>query len=223
MKLSFWPSKNIRTVHCRRGKRVFREREVPAGTNQLEYPALSLAVIELIENGCIVGYVETHSNPNKNLQLIPTEEFIDEALQAYEDAYGEDVEWSEEEDDDDVLEVGTESGGLGATLSGAVSVSVSSVDEGDARQRGSDERGSESGTDGVHSDPAESKPVHDRREEGIGSVPSSDEDPRRDGLLVNEVRSTPGDESASSGDVQRREERGDKKSGDGGSVYPWKQ
>lgn len=232
MQLRMWPSQKTRIVQCRRGSKVFRVQEVEPNTNQVEYAALTLAVIELLEDGKVVGTVETHSNANQPRQIEPTKEKVDEAFKAEQkskqlteddkrpsddkrEESSDDSKFSRAEqaiksyqasrdklmkekvdeqfearkqpeaadgarapkkDDDNVLKVGAASGDPGRTFSGAVSVQVSPMDKGDARLRRGYKRGNESGSDGVYSDAPDPKPIYNRREEGVGSVPPSDKD-----------------------------------------------
>lgn len=244
MKLRMWPSSKVRTVQCRRGTKVYRQREVPPNTNEIEYPALALAIIELLEDGKVVGTVETHANEKQNRQIEPTKEKVDSTFKAEQKSLsesknpeinkGDDSKINQEDqspkkdplktwkwsalkvpkkdqpvksdskekadaqpqtekqpsaedgsrltkkDDDNVLKVGTTSGRDGRTFSGEVQVQVSSVDNGDARLGRTDEHRPEGSPDGIHSEPTESKPIHDRREEGVSPVSPTNKDTGRD-------------------------------------------
>lgn len=222
MKLNFWMSNKPRRIHCRRGDRVFRERDVPANTNQFDYPALSLSVIEMLStDGELLGSVEIVHNVNQPHTITPLQGKGDEQLdnRQPEKAGGK---RPTPKNDDNVQPVGGKGGPDGRTVPRPVRVQVPPVDAGDARQRSTDERGPKSGPDGVHSDAPEQKPVHDRRETRVSAISTTDKDAGRDGLLSDSVRPVVGKQPASAENVQRREERGDKTGGDSGPVHPGK-
>lgn len=174
MRLSFWMSPNPRQVRCRRGKHTYRLQDIPPNTNQTEYPALAVSVVELLEDGKVVGTCDINNNYRQPRTVIPTKDHLDAELNRHTPETS--VDRSAPADNDDVQPVGDAGSSDGPTVSGSDELPVSPVDAGDARLGLTGERGPEGGTDGVHSDPVESDTVHDRRETGVSSVPSSDED-----------------------------------------------
>lgn len=215
MKLLFWPSRKERLVRCRRGKNTYRPQTVPARTNVIQYNALPNSVVELVDQGKVIGTFDIQFN-------VPPKGMFTDVRPKTEDG-GDFSQWSQTEDDDAVQPVVGELHNNGETVPRTDVVQVSSVDQGDARQQQSQERGPEGSTDGVHGHDDEPSVLHDRPTEGERTVSVTVENSGRDGLLSDEVRSSVGDESASGEPVLGREEHGDEAGGDSDPVYSWKQ
>lgn len=186
MRLTFNPSPNPRTIQSRRGSNVYREAQISANSGCCEYNPLTNSEVELLEDGKVVGTLSIGTSiPSKaHVQAPATDGRSPEPRTKKKVTHNVQPVVEPERDS-------------GQTLSGADVVQVPSVDEGNARLGGVEERRPEVSTDGVHSDDVESVVVHDRPSEGVSAVSVAVEDTGRDGLLVDEVRSSIGDESVS--------------------------
>lgn len=165
MQLHFWPSNKERIVRSRRGNNLYRERPVPARCGVIEYPPLAQSVIELVEDGKIVGvYTSPNNHPRKAIM-----KDVRSQNQNGSD-FGDGLKT---ENNDAVQSVVEELHPNGETIPGTDELSVPSLDEGNARLEQSEERGPESGPDGLHSNDDEPSVLHDRPIEGVGTVSTS--------------------------------------------------
>lgn len=201
------------SVHSRRGENTYRRDFIPAETTEYDYNALPNCVVELTCDSILMVKITIGTNTGAQFNV---EKFATIDGRKIEPRLAK-------TDIDDVQSVGGELRGNGEALSGADVIPSPSVDEGNARLTGGEERRSEGSPDGLHRDNDESSILHDRPVEGIGSVPAPVQDAGRDGLLSNEVRPSVGNVPVSGQPVLGREEHGDKTSGSGDSVYSWKQ
>lgn len=182
MKVYFWRSNKERVLRCRRGKNYYRPLEIPANTDVCIYEPLTNSILELSEQGIVIGTaeIETAIAPTVQLQTTNNLEKLVEAdnveSSSEESVDDQVVNESSPENETELQRMGEESADNATALSGAVEVQVSSVVGGDDGLNSGSERGSESGPDGVYSDDYGMDVSQDRSGQEVDSVSSSDED-----------------------------------------------
>ncbi len=186
MTVTFVPVEVTTFLQCRRGTKTFRKVRIDPKISQADYHALPACTLEIVDARNHVysraDITENRGGVVLNYEGPPTSK------------PGKRVKTK---DDDDVLEVGGERSPDGKAVQRPVHVPLPSVDSGDARLDGKEECGSESGPDGLHGSDDEPDVLDNRYATGVGAVSPADEDPGRDRLLSDAIRSRFGDESPS--------------------------
>ncbi len=197
MKVYFWRSANERILQCRRGRNTYRLLEIPANVDVAEYNPLANSILELVDQNIVIGVgeigtaispkimlrstdnleqlVESDPKSENDSENQPTEEPADVKSSSEKSVDGQVSSKSPPEGEDTVQRVVTKSADNAGTLSGTVEVQVSPVAEGDDGLDSRSERGSEVGSDGIHSDNDGMDAPQDRSGEEIDAISSPDE------------------------------------------------
>lgn len=69
MIVKFWPSKSKRVLRSRRGKKIYREVEIKPNTRSQTYTGLPGSILELVEDGLVVGEKEISFSVPKQVNL----------------------------------------------------------------------------------------------------------------------------------------------------------
>ncbi len=197
MKVYFWRSANERILQCRRGKNIYRPLDIPANVDVAEYSPLTNSILELIDQGMVIGIAEIETAIGPKIMLQSTdnlERLVESATDPDPDSENQsteepaDVESSSEESVDDqvsdesppegedsVQRVVDESVDNAGTVSGPTEVQVSSVVKGDDGLDSGSEYRPEVSPDGLYGGDNGMDVAQDRSGEEINSISSSDE------------------------------------------------
>ncbi len=200
MKVYFWRSVNKRVLQCRRGKNIYRLLDIPANVDVAEYNPLINSIVELIDQGMVIGTAEIGTVADSKIMLQSTDN-LEQLVESVPDPDSEnqsteetiDVESSSKESVDDkvsdessseskntVQRVVNENIDNAGTLSGTVEVQISSVAERDDGLNDSGKYRPEGSPDGLYSDNDGVDVAQDRSGEAVDSISSSDESPSSD-------------------------------------------
>jgi len=182
MRVYFWRSNNERILRCRRGKNHYRPLTIPANVDVCEYTPLTNSIIELVDQGMVIGEAEIDSAVELTIMLKSTDnlERVANESTSKEPVDEQISDESPSEDENTMQPMVHESTNNAAALSGAVDVQVSSVVGRDDGHGSLSERGSESSPDGVYGSYDGMDVPQDRSGEEVDSVSSPDEDPSSD-------------------------------------------